>query len=56
MPDLFCKARYFRIGANAPKNSCFKGTVTAQSIFGGAGSYFSYCERYAGKENHVKER
>ena len=52
MPIQFInKARYFRIGQQAPKNSCFKGTVTPQSIFGGAGSYFDYTERYAGKEN-----
>lgn len=51
MPDLFCKVRYFRIGQEAPKNSCFKGTVTPQSIFGGTGSYFDYCERYVDKEN-----
>ena len=51
MPDLFCKVRYFRIGQEAPKNSCFKGTVTSASIFGGSGSYFDYCERYVGKEN-----
>ncbi len=51
MPDLFCKVRYFRIGHDAPKNSCFKGTVTPKSIFGGSGSYFNYCERYVDKEN-----
>ena len=51
MSDLFCKVRYFRIGQEAPKNSCFKGTVTPQSIFGGSGSYFDYCERYVDKEN-----
>ena len=51
MPDLFCKVRYFRIGEDAPKNSCFKGTVTPKSIFGGSGSYFDYCERYVDKEN-----
>ena len=52
MPIQFInKARYFRIGQQAPKNSCFKGTVTPQSIFGGAGSYFDYTERYAGKES-----
>ena len=51
MPDLFCKVRYFRIGQEAPKNSCFKGTVTSSSIFGGSGSYFNYCERYVDKEN-----
>ena len=51
MPDLFCKVRYFRIGQDAPKNSCFKGTVTPKSIFGGSGSYFNYCERYVDKEN-----
>ena len=51
MPDLFCKVRYFRIGQEAPKNSCFKGKVTSASIFGGSGSYFSYCERYVDKEN-----
>ena len=51
MPDLFCKVRYFRIGQEAPKNSCFKGTVTPKSIFGGSGSYFNYCERYVDKEN-----
>ena len=51
MPDLFCKVRYFRIGQDAPKNSCFKGTVTPKSIFGGSGSYFDYCERYVDKEN-----
>ncbi|MBR0420382.1 MAG: hypothetical protein IJI66_14565 [Erysipelotrichaceae bacterium] len=51
MPIQFInKARYFRIGQSAPKNSCFKGTVTPQSIFGGAGSYFDYTERYAGKQ------
>lgn len=44
------KARYFKIGQQAPKNSCFKGTVTPQSIFGGSGSYFEYTERYVGKE------
>nr|MBQ4457236.1 hypothetical protein [Clostridia bacterium] len=41
------KARYFRIGQSAPKNSCFKGTVTPSSIFGGSNSYFSYTERYS---------
>ena len=52
MPVQFIsKARYFRIGQVAPKNSCFKGTVTPQSIFGGAGSYFDYTERYVGKES-----
>ncbi len=52
MPVQFInKARYFRIGHAAPKNSCFKGTVTPQSIFGGAGSYFDYTERYVGKES-----
>lgn len=50
MADLFCKVRYFRMGEAAPKNSCFKGTVTPHSIFGGSGSYFDYCERYIGKE------
>ena len=44
------KARYFQIGKQAPRNSCFRGTVTPQSIFGGAGSYFDYTERYVGKE------
>ncbi|MBQ6216117.1 MAG: hypothetical protein IJK53_01905 [Erysipelotrichaceae bacterium] len=47
MPDLIMKARYFRIGQSAPKNSCFKGTVTPSSIFGGSNSYFSYTERYS---------
>ena len=47
MPDLIVKARYFRIGQSAPKNSCFKGTVTPSSIFGGSNSYFSYTERYS---------
>ena len=51
VPDLFCKVRYFRIGQEAPKNSCFKGTVTSSSIFGGSESYFNYCERYVDKEN-----
>ena len=51
MADLFCKVRYFRMGEAAPKNSCFKGTVTPHSIFGGAGCYFDYCERYVDKEN-----
>ncbi len=51
MADLFCKARYFRINEAAPKNSCFKGTVTPQTIFGGSGSYFDYCERYINKED-----
>ena len=51
MADLFCKVRYFRMGEAAPKNSCFKGTVTPHSIFGGAGSYFDYCQRYAGKDS-----
>ncbi len=41
------KARYFKIGQSAPKNSCFKGTVTPSSIFGGSNSYFSYTERYS---------
>lgn len=51
MPIQFInKARYFRMGQEAPRNSCFKGTVTPQSIFGGAGSYFDYTERYVGKE------
>lgn len=55
MPDLICKARYFRIGNPAPKNSCFKGTVTPKSIFGGSGSYFSYIQRYndKGKEDSL---
>lgn len=44
------KVRYFKIGNEAPKNSCFKGIVTPESIFGGAGSYFNYTERYVGKE------
>ena len=47
MPDLIMKARYFKIGQSAPKNSCFKGTVTPSSIFGGSNSYFSYTERYS---------
>jgi len=47
MPDLIVKARYFKIGQFAPKNSCFKGTVTPSSIFGGSNSYFSYTERYS---------
>lgn len=51
MADLFCKVRYFRMGEAAPKNSCFKGMVTPHSIFGGAGCYFDYCERYVGKES-----
>ena len=51
MPDLIMKARYFKIGQQAPKNSCFKGTVTPSSIFGGSGSYFDYCERYVEKES-----
>ena len=52
MPIQFInKARYFKIGQAAPKNSCFKGTVTPQSIFGGSGSYFDYTERYVGKES-----
>ncbi len=51
MPDLICKARYFRMGEKAPKNSCFKGLVTPSSIFGGSGSYFNYTERYNGKES-----
>ncbi|MBR0420649.1 MAG: hypothetical protein IJI66_15910 [Erysipelotrichaceae bacterium] len=46
MPALICKARYFRMGENAPKNSCFKGTVSPASIFGGSNSYFNYTERY----------
>ena len=46
MPALICKARYFRIGEKAPKNSCFKGTVSPASIFGGSSSYFNYTERY----------
>ena len=50
MADLFCKVRYFRMNEAAPKNSCFKGTVTPHSIFGGSGSYFDYCERYIDKE------
>ena len=51
MPIQFInKARYFQIGKEAPKNSCFKGIVTPQSIFGGAGCYFEYTERYVGKE------
>ena len=51
MPVQFIsRARYFRIGEKAPKNSCFRGTVTPESIFGGAGSYFSYTERYVGKK------
>ena len=50
MADLFCKVRYFRMGEAAPKNSCFKGTVTPYSIFGGTGCYFDYCERYVGQE------
>ena len=41
------KARYFKIGQSAPRNSCFKGTVTPSSIFGGSNSYFSYTERYS---------
>ncbi len=50
MPVQFIsRARYFRIGEKAPKNSCFRGTVTPESIFGGSGSYFSYTERYVGK-------
>jgi len=36
MPDLIMKARYFKIGQSAPRNSCFKGTVTPSSIFGGS--------------------
>ena len=51
MIQFINKARYFRIGQVAPKNSCFKGTVTPQSIFGGAGSYFDYTKRYVGKES-----
>ena len=51
MADLLCKVRYFKIGQQAPKNSCFKGIVTPESIFGGASSYFNYCERYVDKEN-----
>ena len=51
MADLLCKVRYFKIGQQAPKNSCFKGVVTPESIFGGANSYFNYCERYVDKEN-----
>jgi len=47
MPDLIMKARYFRIGQPAPRNSCFKGTVTPSSIFGGSNSYFNYTERYS---------
>ncbi|MCR5095620.1 MAG: hypothetical protein K6A70_02655 [Erysipelotrichaceae bacterium] len=47
MPDLIVKARYFKIGQSAPRNSCFKGTVTPSSIFGGSNSYFSYTERYS---------
>ena len=50
MPDLICKARYFRMGEKAPRNSCFKGVVTPSSIFGGSSNYFSYTERYNGKE------
>lgn len=46
MPDLICKARYFRMGEKAPKNSCFKGKVSPASIFGGSNSYFNYTERY----------
>lgn len=49
MPALICKARYFRIGQKAPKNSCFKGTVTPVSIFGSSNSYFNYTERYNDK-------
>ena len=51
MIQFINKARYFKMGQSAPKNSCFKGTVTPQSIFGGAGSYFDYTERYVGKES-----
>ena len=50
MIQFINKARYFRIGYEAPKNSCFKGTVTPQSIFGGTNCYFDYTERYVGKE------
>ena len=50
MPDLICKARYFKMGEAAPKNSCFKGLVTPSSIFGGSNSYFNYIERYNGKQ------
>ena len=46
MPALICKARYFCIGEKAPKNSCFKGTVSPASVFGGSSSYFNYTERY----------
>ncbi len=51
MIQFINKARYFKMGQSAPKNSCFKGTVTPQSVFGGAGSYFDYTERYVGKES-----
>ncbi len=47
MPDLIMQVRYFRISHSAPRNSCFKGTVTPSSIFGGSNSYFSYTERYS---------
>ena len=50
MIQFINKARYFKIGQKAPNNSCFKGVVTPQSIFGGSGSYFDYTERYVGKE------
>ncbi|MBQ1323454.1 MAG: hypothetical protein IIY30_06650 [Erysipelotrichaceae bacterium] len=52
MPDLIMKARYFKIGQSAPKNSCFKGTITPSSIFGGSNSYFSYTERYSDIEKN----
>ena len=51
-PDIITKMRFFEVGKEAPKNSAFKGKVTAASIFGDiygngtGGSKFDYDRRF----------
>lgn len=51
MPEAINKVRYLIVGNPAPPNSRFKGTVTADTIFGSGMSVFNYSSRYAKEES-----
>lgn len=51
MPEAINKVRYLIIGNPAPPNSRFKGTITADTIFGSDMSVFNYSTRYAKEES-----
>lgn len=50
MPEAINKVRFLIMGSPAPKGRRFKGTVTANSIFGSDG-LFEYSSRYAKEES-----